>query len=172
MFVANNIKIIRLILYPILIILILASYAYVNKKMDGLPLKDSPQEKRIKLIWLNYEEYIEWAERRLNGLKLTIDLARNVHDRKSAYVFLLYMEIMEMTNMGTAWIDVDNQQLDDNQMIIVKKLKNRLATENARAFFSSLEACKNIVGADGYGDNYIRSYYAKKLDELKNAFPI
>lgn len=160
-------KIMRLMLFPIIVLDIFNGYA--NTEMNKFEFRFSIQKKNQEIKWLNYEEYRKWAIYKLNGLKLTIILAENVHDRIGAYLLLFYMEKVCAT---PPWIGVDINKLDSKQIIVVYSLKNRLDIANIKAFSSLLESCENIVKSDGYGDNYIRSYYEKKLNELKIAVPI
>ena len=149
-----------------LIVLGVVRYCDDSIAIRNHPRKESTPMEKTETRIVGYEEYIDLARKRIEALKELSSLAEMVRDRKSALVFMTYMEKPSCPSFS-----VDLSSLDVQQKEVVEKWESEMFLANARAFIIVRKVLKKVVDADGYEDEDVRTYYTEKWNEIKKAIP-
>ena len=155
-----------LIVVLALIVLGVVRYCDDTIAIRSHPRKESTPMEKTETRIVGYEEYIDLARKRIEALKELSSLAEMVRDRKSALVFMTYMEKPSCPSFS-----VDLSSLDVQQKEVVEKWESEMFLANARAFIIVRKVLKKVVDADGYEDEDVRAYYTEKWNEIKKAIP-
>ncbi len=155
-----------LIVVLALIVLGVVRYCDDTIAIRSHPRKESTPMEKTETRIVGYEEYIDLARKRIEALKELSSLAEMVRDRKSALVFMTYMEKPSCPSFS-----VDLSSLDVQQKEVVEKWESEMFLANARAFIIVRKVLKKVVDADGYEDEDVRTYYTEKWNEIKKAIP-
>lgn len=146
-------------------------YAFISAAPGQSASEDGTTEAvtTVKVEKLSYDDYVKRANERIAGLRESIALAENVHGQVQAYALFLHAKTQEY---NSSYFYFNGDALDDEKKLQIDKLEWKMRVLNIKAFIASKKACQRVVEAEGFGDQFLFTYYREKLDELKNAIPI
>ena len=115
---------------------------------------------------VDYEDYIEKSQQRINKLKKTAELADKICNESDAVEFIRFMDKEVKKNFI-----IDISSLSPKQKNEILLLQKEMKVLNHTAFVSAKKACKRIIDAGGYGNGYVLDYFKQRYAELSDGTP-